>query len=472
MKTINNYLLLVVLSLLPFFFSSCSEDDSAPLPTVNIAAGDVTDASITFTVTTENATKAAWLCVKKGEATPTIENILAKGKSVDTSKATPVTVSDLEHNTDYVIAVAAEGEGGMATNTANMKTAKAPDATVALALEGEVAETSFSFKVTVANATKCAYKVIKDGEAVPTIAAILADGTKITDFTKAVEVKELMPNTKYVVYAAVEGRAGQMLSSPLNVTTKQKVINIEFTSGYKKSGTGNNFYIGFANSDYELKIDAYTKADAKYLMPGTYKIGANKEMECDIQYTDLTPSTTGTKSKFTEGSIEVTIVEGTNTYEVKMNLTLETGELVVAHYKGEIMGVTVIEETEYKFTLNAAKRSKPNNMIPGEYYIKMNDTAWNVEMTLEFYADPATTELPVGTYTLSASREPNTLGAASNIDVFDKRTFTTRFEDGTGTIEVTKADKKYTFKINLVNSKGLKYTGSFTGDISNMDLVN
>lgn len=378
MKTINNSLLLVVFSLLPFFFfSSCSDDESAPMPTVNIEAGDVTDASLTFTVTAVNATKAAWICVKKGETVPAMESILAKGKSVDASKATPVTVSDLEHNTDYVIVVAAEGEGG------------------------------------------------------------------------------------------------QVVSAPLNVTTKQKVINIEFTEGSLKTGKDNNFYLRFANSTYELKVDFYTKNDSKYLMPGTYALAGMKEMECDKNYTDLITLAVGPDSKvlFTEGTIEVAIIEGTNTYEVKVNMTTATGELLTAHYKGEIMGMTVVEDTEYKFTLNAAKRTKPNNWIPGEYYLKMNDAAWNVEMTLEFYADPATTELPVGTYALNSSKAPNTIGVASNIDAYDKRTFTTNFEDGSGTIEVTKADKKYTFKINLVNSKGLKYTGSFTGEISNMDLT-
>lgn len=472
MKSIYNSLLLVVFSLLPFLFSSCSNDDSAPMPTVSIVTGEVTDASLTFTVTAANSTKAAWICVKKGEAVPTVENILAKGKSVDASKATVVTVSDLEHNTDYVIAVAVEGEGGTASNTANMKTAKSPDPTVALALEGEATETSFSFKVTIANATKYAYKCIKDGETVPTIASILADGINITDITKAIEVKELLPNTKYAVYVAVEGRAGQVLSAPLEVTTKQKVMNLEFTESSVKSVSGNNYYLRFANNTYELKVDFYTTSGAKYLMPGIYKLDGMKEMECAKQYTDLTKDGAESKSLFNAGDIEVAIVEG-NTYEIKINLTLESGELVTGYYKGEILGMVVVEVVEdtYKFTANVAERKKPNNMIPGEYYIAMNDNNWNFEMTLEFYANPTTTELPVGTYTLNSNREANTVGTESHINVYgEKRDFTSHF-DGSGTIEVTKADNKYTFKMNLTNSKGQKYIGDFTGEIKNMDLA-
>lgn len=93
--------------------SGC-KNDTLPVadPEVTLAQGEVTQNSATFTITSVNATKVAYMTVVSGkEDIPGVSQILENGTSVGTNEQIEITVTGLEPATEYIIAAAAENDG-------------------------------------------------------------------------------------------------------------------------------------------------------------------------------------------------------------------------------------------------------------------------------------------------------------------------------------------------------------------------
>lgn len=91
----------------------CSEDNTeSPLPSVAIEAVEVGAYEATFSVTTHNAMRGAWLCLEVGEEAPSEEQVLAEGKGIDTSvESYNIVVESLLPETQYRLwAVVTDGE--------------------------------------------------------------------------------------------------------------------------------------------------------------------------------------------------------------------------------------------------------------------------------------------------------------------------------------------------------------------------
>lgn len=100
-------------------FTACSDDndDPTPLPVVGEASvtlelGEVTDETIEFTLTPENAVKAAWIYFEEGAREVTAEQVLNYGTSADAEGAQTLVAEPLSPGTAYVIYAAVEGEDG------------------------------------------------------------------------------------------------------------------------------------------------------------------------------------------------------------------------------------------------------------------------------------------------------------------------------------------------------------------------
>lgn len=83
------------------------EVDPVDPASVSLAAGEVTANSLSFTVSSANASKVAYVCVVKGATVPAAEEILLSGSSVEAGKTVSCTVNDLKAETEYVVVAAA-----------------------------------------------------------------------------------------------------------------------------------------------------------------------------------------------------------------------------------------------------------------------------------------------------------------------------------------------------------------------------
>ncbi|MBQ3043852.1 MAG: hypothetical protein IJD53_05330 [Alistipes sp.] len=121
----------LALSLLATAFVGCKEDNPVidePVvvtPEVTLEAGETTETTIAFTVTSKDAEAVAYL-VYDGETVPAAEDIFANGTAVEVNKTVEVTVEELTAETTYgVIAAARNGEEVKVADAIELTTLKA-----------------------------------------------------------------------------------------------------------------------------------------------------------------------------------------------------------------------------------------------------------------------------------------------------------------------------------------------------------
>ena len=120
--------LFLMLLALPLAFVACEESTSVDVvkdATVKVVAGEATESSLSFTVTTEFAESAAWLVLDAAEATPTASEVLANGTAVEVNKAVECKAEALKADTEYKVVAAVKNSKGVAIAEAVGKTLKA-----------------------------------------------------------------------------------------------------------------------------------------------------------------------------------------------------------------------------------------------------------------------------------------------------------------------------------------------------------
>ncbi len=101
--------LLLMAVALPLLFVACKQNDpvdEVKNPTIELTAGEATESSLSFTITTTEAESVAWLAIESSEATPTASEVLANGTKVEANKSVECSATDLEQNTEYTIVAA------------------------------------------------------------------------------------------------------------------------------------------------------------------------------------------------------------------------------------------------------------------------------------------------------------------------------------------------------------------------------
>ena len=124
MKTFAFRMLLV--SALAAVGLSCSDDNSdqdsgfelpGEAPRVKLLDVNVDRNTINITIAPEDAVECAYLLVANDTGTPSDEEILTSGVSVDASAASEVVLADLKYETPYAIAAAVKNEAGITAST-------------------------------------------------------------------------------------------------------------------------------------------------------------------------------------------------------------------------------------------------------------------------------------------------------------------------------------------------------------------
>lgn len=120
--------LLLALLALPLLFVGCKNSDPVvdetpeiKQPTVAVTAGEATENTITFTITSTDADKVAYVVVE-GTEEPTASEVLSNGTEVDANKAVTLTASELEAETEYTIVAAAKNSSAVVKASATKKT--------------------------------------------------------------------------------------------------------------------------------------------------------------------------------------------------------------------------------------------------------------------------------------------------------------------------------------------------------------
>ncbi len=242
-------------------------------------------------------------------------------------------------------------------------------------------------------------------------------------------------------------------------------------------GGGNvNFLFQDEAGKNMIDLDFWGTPEAKYLEAGTYNVEASYQpFTIDPTYSAFMPDGLDGEREAINGG-KMVVVDNDGVYTINIELTTAQGSNVLAHFEGELDSYTSkpVEIKVTDVTMSACKRVDINNPEPGEFYLKLNDSNWNYELTLDLYADETDTALPARTYTLSRS-DDHAIGTMyyqkSSIDIYDTEVSSdkrgnVRFSEAT--LTVTKAGNTYTLVLETTLMNELKYKITYTGEIADM----
>ena len=159
-----------MLCMLALFLTGCKEPDPVVepevTPEVTISEGVVTENSMEFTLSAQNADEVAYLCIEAADATETVdaEYLFTAGEVfVATAEAVLHEISDLESGTEYVVYAAARLKKDEEYLFSEVKELKVTTSVVARMIEFvDASKTGFSYKVNVEDG-QCFYHTYFEG---------------------------------------------------------------------------------------------------------------------------------------------------------------------------------------------------------------------------------------------------------------------------------------------------------------------
>ena len=470
-----------------------TEESQSIEPTIKIVVGECGETSAKFTVTTTNAANVSYLVrnlssadseMPEGEL-PTAEEVIAAGEAIEANVAVEVEVDNLEAGSQYLIIVAAEGDGGAVVEAEVFNTSYAAPM-LSASLTEDIGYDYVVFNVVAENVAEVKYVCIKAGSRDVTAEQVMKNGTAVE--CGDVKVEGLNEETAYEVYVAARGlNEDVVMADVLTFTTTKNIVvytmSASAASAYQYSEI--NYYVTFIDEahGYTLIADFYIEEGAEYLTSGEYQLAGFNAGEISAPYSKFyfTPNDIE-GATFSSGSLNVVAAPNEETrevyYEVSGTLCFADGNSVMMNYAGLISGIELPEVVEgapegaYLFEVspetNMPKRVHGSNLQAGEYYLKFYDKNWN-ELTLDIFVDPALCDngndaLPAGTYTIA----DGSLDTYSNISLYNPY-FAGNFTEAE--LEVSVEGDNFTFTLlgTVVSGSTEKLVYmKYTGEISDM----
>ena len=456
--------------LLPLWFVSCSDEEEVvevPMPKVTLTAGVATEHVLNFGVMTENAEACAYLCLEEGQPLPDAEKVLKEGVAVEANQQTDVRVENLKDGANYnIVAAAANAKYKVLSEVLKMQTVKELMPKVS-AVGGDATENSLSFVLKSEDAEKGAYVCLKAGDELMGAEDVLANGVPFeVNKEVSIVVEGLEADASYSIVAAVAYKENLAMTDPLLMRTKEKsevVLAFDTAEGELYSSFAD---VAFEDADKQYRLSMSFNANCAevgYLPAGTYTLLGGKDLkdefavDIDAETTNLTVVAENKVLKLTEGEVAVTITD-TKKYRFEFSLTADNGVKYVGSYEGKVKGIDLV----YQLEAVEASYRQLNDQMDGEYYVYFHDADWNWELYIDFFADPASTELPAGKYVFGENKTPGSFGPQSNIQIYTP--YTNNYLTG-GEVTVTIEGDVYTIEMYLVGESGREMEGTFTGKI-------
>lgn len=357
---------LLALAALTFGLFSC-EPEPAPepnnpateaQPTIALEKGEESINSVSFSLTTTDATEVRYMVLGDEATAPTLEVILSTGTEValDENGAATVTAEGLEAETDYKVVAAAKNVTKMAGSNTLYFTTKAEGELLICAEIVQVTHESMFFRFEQSNAERVAYLVQYASKEVPTEQYVWVNGNEIDPTSKeAIEVKELENAKAYRLIVVAEGNGKSAMAEPIEFTTKDDPANVIEHNYTRVRGSkySSNYFLmfsyedaneadNFAYNDKTLCLDFYGDPDKDYLPAGTYEVKESTEWPC---LNSLRYSTYGYENGvlLKSGQVVVSIDEETKAYTFEIDLFLKDGRHLVANYTGDVDNMPVID---------------------------------------------------------------------------------------------------------------------------------
>ena len=398
-------------------------EDSTTQPTVALEKVYVTATSVTFKVTTTNATEACYMVLGDEETSPSLDTILESGTAVALKGGVAeVTATGLTAETEYkVVAAAKNGSNKAGSNTLYVTTAEAGALDVEMELVN-VAHDSINFRYTITGAERAAYLVMYASKETPEASYVFLNGEELNLASKeAVEVTNLENVKEYRLVVAAADAENNTVVRDLTFTTKDDPANVVEHNYTRVRGSkyGSNYYLmfsyedaneadNFAYNDKTLSLDFYADPEKDYLPAGTYEVKESTEPDCVSSYRYSTYGyDNGIQLK--SGAVVVAIDPDTKAYSFDIDLFLKDGRHLKATYSGDVDNMPVIDITTV--TTNFTKASATTSNNGSNWVLNLEDEAGN-KAKFDVRNAFAAPYLAENTYVISTSTETLSTRAA------------------------------------------------------------
>ena len=200
----------------------------------------------------------------------------------------------------------------------------------------------------------------------------------------------------------------------------------------------------------------------KYLYDGVYKVSAQSgEMTIDADPSYSFVKEDGKNTALASGTMNVAVTG--KEYTITFDLLLADNTPLKGKYVGKMPGFAGKDFTLPTCVTPDVKTTDVNDYVKGEFYLKTNDSSWNYEMALDFFADADAAKLPAGTYTYSEDKTPGTFGSRSYLDIYNPSN-TYKFAEGSKVVVSYEGDN-IILEMNLITDDGRKIDMKYKGEI-------
>ena len=292
--------------------------------TVKVTPGETTETELTFTVTSENATNCAWMCVKKTAALPTGVDIMSKGRMIFANNSVSSKASELDDNTTYVIIAAAMNENNdIVTSEPIEMTTLEREAEPTISVSAGLAQgNSYTFSYVPTDAVKCYYKLYTGGSDA-SIEDVIATGVEVpADGENNITLNGLPDGTYFIYAVAVNGDKvylSNKLTFSIDTVRPTYTISVEKVAINASLVTNGRtwivrfYYRDEADELCNVAINFETpEGGHEYVPAGTYVLEAQTGYKLVSEYTYE-----GWNSFFVDGYVTVTINDDkTYTFDV------------------------------------------------------------------------------------------------------------------------------------------------------------
>ncbi len=468
-------ILLLMLSFVALALTSCKEE--VVDPKISLTAGEVTETTISFTVTPADAEKCAYKVVLATEELPTDAVVLAQGVQIEAKAESKQTVSDLQPGTEYVVVVAVQNGPKQKSATLEMTTVEPqiPAATVSVTA-GEATENTISFTIESADATAVAY-VVSESAIELSAEEVLEEGIAVEVGAVEVTIDELTAETEYYIVAAATNGEEAVLSEVVTIETlagqtpPPPPTNDAVILGRSYGDTNYGIYV-FENGEQVMYIDAFCPTSTFSILPeATYEVNG----EGDYYIGQWSEGKNW--AKLSSGSMVVKHLD--SGYEIVIDIVDENGEQYSYSYSGYVQPydeyasfnnppIPWNDET-VNFTVEGGVTG--DHYAPGKEFSVRFATVEGYEFYISLYSDEVVYDgiLPEGTYTYySEDAQGKSIASWSYVN---DGTRDIDFVDGS-TVTVSHLAEGFSLEFNIENFLKTKFVGSWSGVIGSSEYAN
>ena len=375
---------------------------------VEVEVVAITDSTIEFSITSEDAEKVCYIFAQSSEAAPTQAYVLVEGTEVEANKAINVKFEELDASTKYTLHVVAGNALGTLYAYQEAETEESTGVTLSLAIT-DVTECSAKLSITSENASEVKYLVALEADGLPSQEDVEAYGESVESNAQVeVTISDLMAGAAYYVRGLATGENSFAEDIYSFVTlAPSPVLSASLTEDI-----GYNYAV--------FSVEAENVAEVKYVC---IKAGSR-----DVTAEQVMKNGTAIEA----GDVKVEGLAEETTYEVYVAAKGVNEDVVMADVLTFTTTKNIIEYAMSASTTASAMKYSATN-----YYVTFTDAVNGYKLNLDFYIAEGNEYLISGEYPLAGFNAGEISAPYTSFMFTPADTVVTTFSSGSVTVVAT-----------------------------------